>query len=543
MSAAQPLAFLLAALAIPVVVAYLHRRKRVRTTVPSAILFRAIAGQATPRRRSLAHPRHLLSLLLVVLALLAGVHAVADVRGHAEQPRDVVVVLDTSTSMATESSNGHTRLELAIAGLADLLAGLDVDDRVALVTTGAEVRVRTGLTREHDRLLEVARAQRTEWCGLGQEAPSCAAQAEAALRIADAMCRQSRAGAIVLLSDGVGVSVPPTHCPIHHTGVGQPGPNLGITGLSVREADTLGLTEVYLQLTNTGPAREVEVELRVDDLVVDVVPLDVEADGQIEHLRRLELPPGAIVTARLRRLDEDVLPADDIAETPRRAGRHIAVLLVAETARSFTAEALELHPRVDLTIIGPHDRPPGDPQDLLVLETTYLAGPLPPSNHVVALGTPPAELGLPERGRFAAPELVRWSGDHPLLRFVDLEGLALPRARTLERRDTEQPLVETDEGILMALARWNDRDVLYLGFSPAESDIVLRVGFVNLVANIVEWATPRLDSSEAPPLAPALPALESRVDPPDRLEGTLEDGLTRRISGGPTHPRSAVSSW
>jgi hypothetical protein len=539
MSAAQPLAFLLAALALPLVLGYLHRRKRVRTQVPSIILFRGIAGEATPRRSSLAHPRHLLSLLLMVLALLAAVHAVADVRADAEHPHDFVIVLDTSTSMGAVAPNGQTRLEDAVVRLSDLLAKLAVDDRVALVTMGAQTRVRVGLTRDHARIFDVASAQQPSWCGVEPGASDgprgCAAQAEDALRIADAMCRRSRGGSVVLISDGVGVSIPSTQCPIRHVRVGQAGPNVGITGLAVREADALGLAEIYVQLTATGPGHEVEVELYVDDTVVDVLSLDVPAQGQVERLHRLELPPGEHVTAALRHAGEDVLAADDVARTPRRAGQRVAVMLVAQTRRSFAAEALKLHPRVDLTVIGPHDPPPTRSHDLLVLETSYLAGPIPAARRIVALGTPPEELGLQERGRFAAPEIVRWSVDDPLLRFVDLEGLALPRATTLVQRDTERALIDSDEGVLAALGRWNERDILYLGFAPAESDLVLRVGFVNFIANVVEWAAP---AAEARPheaagrgLGAALPPLESRIDPPARLGGTITGTLGMRSSG------------
>src|SRR5690606_28454195 len=70
MSLANPWALALLGLALPVVAAYLHRRRRTPLRVPSAILLRVIAGQTTPKSRAMAKPRHLLSLLLVLLALL-----------------------------------------------------------------------------------------------------------------------------------------------------------------------------------------------------------------------------------------------------------------------------------------------------------------------------------------------------------------------------------------------------------------------------------------------------------------------------------------
>ena len=52
MNLAQPWALALAAVALPVIAAYFHRRRKTPLVVPSAILLRAIAGEATPRRFS-----------------------------------------------------------------------------------------------------------------------------------------------------------------------------------------------------------------------------------------------------------------------------------------------------------------------------------------------------------------------------------------------------------------------------------------------------------------------------------------------------------
>lgn len=43
---------------------------------------------------------------------------------------------------------------------------------------------------------------------------------------------------------------------------------------------------------------------------------------------------------------------------------------------------------------------------------------------------------------------------------------------------------------------WRDRALIYFGFRPERSDLVLRVAFVNLIANLVEWASPPSEGSE-----------------------------------------------
>ncbi len=515
MNLAQPWALALAGLALPLVLAYLHRRRRTPLNVPSAILLRVIAGTATPTSRAVAKPRHLLSLLLVLLALAGLVAALTDLQREDEQPRNYIVVLDTSASMgATSPGDDTTRLAQAVARLEEAVGRLGQQDRVALITVDERAVVRVGLTEDHAAMLAVARAQQPAGTSEG---------AAAALRIADAMCHANAHAAVVLLSDGVGVSAPTTRCAIEHVPVGRLGPNVGINALSVREADALGLAEVYLAVTSDRDApSEVEVELLLDDQLIEVVPLDLPAEGEVKRLLRVPMAPGRRVTAQLRDEGVDVLAADDTAWAPRRLGGRVRALLVTGTRLSFTAEALRLHPRVDLTVIGPTDDTPGGAFDLVVLEAERPAAALPEAGHVVALGVPATDLGIRVRTPdVKGAEIVRWSFEDPLFRFVSFDDVQVPKANVLEVAEGQTALVDSDLGPLAVLASTTDRQLLAFGFLPHETDFVLRVGFVNLVANLVEWAAPpppRAEGRDAE--AFALPASESRIDPPNQIAGT-----------------------
>lgn len=529
MNLAQPWALALAVLAIPVVVSYLHRRRRTPLRVPSAMLLRIIAGQTTPKSRAMAKPRHLVSLLLVLLALAGLVAALVDLQRDDEQPRNYIVVLDTSASMgATSPGDPTTRLQQAVARLEESVGKLGQQDRVALVTASDRAVVRVGLTEDHGRVLEVARTQ--EPGGTSEGAAS-------ALRIADAMCRANEHAVVVLLTDGVGVSTPDTRCSIEHVPVGRLGPNVGINALSVREADALGLAEVYLAVTADRDAPgELEVELYVDDLLIEVVPLDLPAEGEVKRLLRVPMPPGRRVTARLRDPGTDVLAADDAAWAPRRLGGRVRTLLVTETRLSFTAEALRLHPRVDLSLIGPTDQTPEESFDLVVLEAARPSAALPQASHVVSLGAPATDLGFAIRKEgVTGAEIVRWSFDDPLFRFVSFDEVQVPKANVLEVGEGQTALVDSDLGPLAVASNTADQRRIAFGFLPHETDFVLRVGFVNLVANLVEWAAP------APPAAVgedaeafALPAIESRIDPPSQIDGTARGEFS-----GPVRTRMA----
>lgn len=522
MTPTLPFAFVALALAIPVVAAYLHRRRRLDKTVPSVILLRIIAGASRPTRRAWSRPRHLVSLALVLLALIGLVVALADLRDEADKPRDFVVVLDTSASMA--ATDGTTRLEHAIEAVQGALESLHPGDRVALVTTGGQTLVRIGLTEDHAKVFELA--QTAEAGGTSQGAAR-------AIRLADAICSAGREGSIVLVSDRVGVDVPATTCPIEHVSVGRDGPNAGIVALSVREADALGLSEVHVGVASRlGREQPLELTLKVDDAVVDVVSIDVPAAGDVEKLHRVPLPPGERVTASISHAREDVLALDDTASVARHGGERISVLLVAQTRLSFTAEALRLHPRVDLRLIGPQDAIGTDEHfDLVVLEADYQAGPIPLAPKLVALGTTASKLGVTPRGDVEAPEILRWSFDHPLFRFVDLQGLDVPKTQTLSPTTEQTSLIDTEQGSLALAGQWDGREMVYVGFAPHHSDLVLRVGFVNFVANLVEWAAPTLPEQDDG-RSGVLSAIETNVAPPGPLPGAAATRFAGSALGG-----------
>lgn len=529
MNPAQPLALALAALALPVIAAYLHRRRKTPKKVPSAILFRTIMGPQTPTSRAMAKPRHLLSLLLALLALAGLVAALADLQREGEQPRAYVVVLDTSASMGAQAiGDDQTRLDIAVDRLGQSLSRLGQRDRVALVTTGADNQVRMGFTEDKARVLEVARSLQPRGSSEGSVS---------ALRVADAMCRATDDATIVLFSDGVGVTAPSTRCAIEHVAVGRVGPNVGITGLSVREADTLGLAEVYVAVTSDRDAEgQVEVGIELDGHLMDVLSVEVPASGEAKKLHRVALPPGKRVSARLQNLESDVLAADDVAWAPRRLGGRVSVLLVSTTRLSFTAEALRLHPRVDLTVAGPFDEIVDPEYDLVILETERAASKLPAAGHLVALGVDPTPFGIEAKGAVDEPEIVRWDFDDPLFRFVKFDRLALPQSMVLQPTDEQTALIDSESGPLAVAGRTEDREVVAFGFSPHASDFVLQVGFVNFIANVVEWAAPPLPPGEEEDEAFSMPSIESRVTPPAQIGGT-----TRGDFSGPV--RKDLPVW
>ncbi|MBN1945805.1 MAG: VWA domain-containing protein [Bradymonadales bacterium] len=482
MSFANPWAIWAAALAAPVILAFLVRRWRRRRQVPSLLLYRRLAHQSSTRLH-FATPRHLVALLLTLLALSALVLAALGPRGVDRVWRRYLVVLDTSASMdAREPLQEHSRWERALAQLGDFTGNVGPQDQVALITFGPEARLRTGWTDNPGALL--AAASRLTPAG-------SAAASAGALLIADAMCQQPETTEIILVSDGGRLSIPRLSCPLRYVQVGKVASNLGITGLTVREADALGLHEIYLAIHNgSEQERSATVELELDGQIIDVLTEPVPGGSTLERLVRLPLPSGEILSARLEVEGEDALAADDQAFAVVRPGGRVSVLYQGDYPTTFLAEALRMHPRVDLTVSGPEETfETAIPFDLVVVDSSLESVRL-PARHLLVLDANPDWFGLATSGRIPSPEIIRWSFDDPLFRFVNLDGVHLSGATATELPEGARSVMDTADGPLAFLFEHQGAEVLYFTFHPDSSDFPLRVAFVNLVANIVEWAQP-----------------------------------------------------
>ena len=151
MSLGSPLFLGLLALSVPIFVFFLSRRKVKQVQVSSVQIYRVLLTNR-PTRRSFSTLRHLLALLLTLMALGLLVLALIDLRGSADGPRDFVVVLDTSASMgAVEDGQSASRWERAVDELEGFIRDLNDEDRVALVTSGPAPAVAVGFTRNRAR--------------------------------------------------------------------------------------------------------------------------------------------------------------------------------------------------------------------------------------------------------------------------------------------------------------------------------------------------------------------------------------------------------
>lgn len=485
MSWGTPWALALAALAVPVLAAFLSRNRVVRRHVSSLEIYRVLQEQVE-LQRAMALPHHWLSLLLVLVALALGVLAIAEPRRGPPEP--VVVVVDASSSMATLEGR-QTRWDDARTQVRHALRRLGSDAPITLVQLTDTPGVLAGPTLDH-------RAVRDALDGV---ALGGGADLDAARALVDGLCGP---GGVVWVSDR---APPALACPVEHLAVGSDQPNVALTDLSVRETDGLGLVEVQVRVANHTP-QDVDVDVRLEDdqgALIDVIGLHVASGRSDSRAIRRALEPG---TLRAVIAGQDANPLDDAAHVELTARAPADVLLVTDLPQGFLARALALHPTAALTVAAP-SAIPLDPVHLVVLEAAPQA-PVPPGQ-VLAFDVPIDGVHVLDTVR--TPDITRWDFGHPLLRFVDLDGLGIGRARVLAGG---APLVESGAGPIAVETPGAWR----FGWDPQDSDLVLRSDLLNLLANAVEisgpaWVAPASAGSGDGDLSVSLGPTDARVVP------------------------------
>lgn len=509
-------------LAIPVLLAFLFRRRKEVVRVPSTLLWRKVAVARAPNRR--------IRSIVRLLALLACVGAVAALALAAARPvgassgETVALVIDTSASMGDGSDGGG--LERAKDWATDFLSSRGANDRVVLVTAGAEPQNVAGPTNDAailaDALDEI-------------EAERDSADLGAALELAVELVRPHPSARVVLLTDGGssrGAPLVSDDKVAVQSVVFAPESrdNAGITGLAaylLPDATAFDEREVWVEVaTASRVARRLRVILSVGEIELARETIAVDAGGHAQLRRRLRFE-GEVV-ARVEPADglADASSLDD--EALLRVGRAEPgrVVIIVDPARDdsasfFVERAARAAGAAELVSLAPAEAASVRPDDLVILLGD--AG-IRPNAPTLLLDTPPqgatgAELTAD------AMNLRSIDERSSLLAGVALDGITIERATALDaetiHRLDAHALVDLDGGTVVAdggagRSRW-----IFVGIDPTGSDLVLRVAFPVLVSN----ALVALSGANETRVAETVPRSEVVFEPApeeDRIEAHAE---------------------
>lgn len=444
-----------------------------RVVVPSTLIWARVLKE---RKRRSDFWRWLVSLLValavgLLIALSIGNPEVEALSGSA---RRLAIVLDTSPTMATETSTGQTRWEVALQKARELVNEGSVAGEYLITDTGGELPG-AGFT-SRGRALEL----------LDELQPSLRDRAQ--FPESDPSLAEDPDTDVYLIGDGVLVRDVPSH--VKSISVFAPADNVGITAFDLRPVPAEPTRyEGFLEISNhgreskrvviqidgtAGASDQRAVTLGAGEVLGESLDVDNFLSGPI---RVLIDAPG------------DALALDNVAYTYLAAPRRVRTVLVT-SGNVYLETLLELDPRVALEIIAPESYEA--PASVEGLPELYVMDRFAPNEQPLApalLIRPPAAPWLPVQNGADMTELslagVR--SEHPLLQHVSLEDVVVEKAASVSPGDHEVAAGSVDQPILLVgeiPTRWAE-----LTFDLGDSNFPLQSGFPIFLANAVAWLT------------------------------------------------------
>lgn len=495
MSVAVPVA-LWGLLVLPLIVfLYMLRTRRQDLPVSTLLLWQRARRDLAARRPARRFERSLLLLLqLLAAALLVGALARPQVRLHGASGMGTVVVVDSSASMQARDV-APSRFAGALAqahAVVDAARG-----PVMVVDAAASPRI-------VQRFADASDAHRALGALRPTDGPSRLDQA-----VTLALGQRLAGGVRVeVFTDRAGAQLPGVG---YHV-VGAEAANVGIAAVTVEQAP--GGSTLVVQVHNAGPRAE-------------QVPLLVMQGARRLAARTITAGPGAVssvaipisATGVLRVIldREDLLSVDNTAFAI--AGARPPRVLVAGTPDRVLAEALAAIP-VRFTGVQRITSEALAAADVVILNRTPPEE-LPPGNYLL-LGTTAPNLPLEVQNRIRAPQVVRWSVRHPVMRYVALEDVRIGEALVLVPKGGEV-LAEGVTPLVWAYEGQGVRAVV-IAFTLEQSDLPLHMAFPIFLQNALTWlgGAQRIYQAGSPIILPSRGASDAELQEPDGTRRHLQ---------------------
>lgn len=479
---------------------YILRLRRRRVWVAFLALWeRSLVERKASALRS--RLQRLLSLLISLLIVLALVLALGDPRPDEEQEegRSIAVLLDVSASMGEASGKG-TRLDAARERVKAWLPSLGPGDEMLLIELGARPRPFAPATGDAELLREALKEA---------EVLDVSADLEAGLRLAQDALRGREHPQVILVSDG---ALPPVDArafpglpKVYFESVAKKqaaeSQNVGISSFSARRYPLSGdRFEVLVELKNDGSAAA-EVELSLffatergeRGAQLDLQRATLPAKGALaQSYSNLDHAETGLI-AELRRVDSvpDPFSRDNIART-LLSERIPAKVLVVGKPDNFLDAALLLEESLEVKRVSAEEYPPAGKYDV-----TIFNGVFPPrasaTGAALYLGVPadmgeyPVEIGE-ELTLFG---FDTWKENSTVFRLVDPYNVQVLKGRALVPQKSDEVLGASNSGPILVRGKRAEGEFLALGFSPRDSDFVLRTAWPLFVLNVIDELFPR----------------------------------------------------
>ncbi len=528
MSFLTPLALIGGLLAIPVLLLYMLRLRRREVVVSSTFLWQQIVRDNeanTPWQRL----RRNLLLLLQLLILAALVFALARpfIIVPAVTTGQIELLLDASASMnATDMPNGGSRFDEAKRQALGIVDTLSANDTMTIIRVSDVSEVIQPATNDAIALrAAINNAQPTkaeaDWVG--------------ALTLASADAVDTSNFNLVIIGDGGlgnASGLPGVPGKVQYIPIGQSNSNLAISALATRALPGQQ-PELFAQITNYS---------QQDANVI----FDLRVDGNLFKADRYTVPAGAslpitydtlpekfsVLQAGLTMPAESTVP-DNLAEdntawaVESGSGQHRA-LLISES-NLFLEQVLRSLPGIQAFRGDPNLSLPNDPYDLYIFDGWLPADNILPDGDLLIINPPRSTRLFTVGAESDQTGHILVKRDDPRMSFVDFESVNILKFRSVTGADWADELIKADGGPLLLAGVQDGRHVAILTFDLHNSDLPLQITWPILMANLLEWFTPRAAIS----VPGGLQVGQSlSIQPPldaSSIHFTLPDGSTRDL--------------
>jgi hypothetical protein len=479
----NPLALWALTAIIPLAAVYLLKIKPRRQPTTALFLWQQILSQ---RKSSTLFQRlrHLLSLLMMLLAFIAIVMMMARPQFGVQSKQDLLIVIDHSASM-NAMDHGSTRLQQAKANARQMVLALHGRQRAAVAILADDLVYLCHLTDDTRQLTDAIDAIKP-----GHTAITSAALAQVGQQ--PAWAREHR---VIVLSDGCfDLKKWPENQHVSLERIGTPQQNVGITVCDLRPlpatVPTLGL---YVQLASTYD-KEIEVELSLSYLgqaedskrLVKLWPMKLKPgvnDGQVFEIA--DDTPGRWVLE----LDHaDALAEDNVASLIVEQPSPVKVGVAAEPRYFFQHAVNAFAGHQAMMVLSEADQ-----ADVVLAQQAapkaacaVIFAPQQTSPWWENVGTP-LEAFVPK---------VQIK-DHPALRYLDMSALRFTGARQVKLPIGTVVWVQSDQGV--PLVWWGQhagQSAIVVNMDPAEDSFYLSPYFPVMIQSFASYLAGR---QAAPP--------------------------------------------
>ena len=449
--------------AAAVVVLFFLKLRRRRVVVASSLLWRRVLDDSETSSLMEKLRRWIsLAVALAIALLIALSLGRPQIEALSGQMRPIVIVVDSSPTMATRTSTGRTRWEAAVEQARRILE--NTNSPAGFLAADTSGRVQTPLTGDRAAISAALDRMRPFPGQLGfPDVPISGTD-------------------LYFISDGVA----PLDVPVsaHSVSVFEPADNVGITAFEVQVDPTSPSGyRAHLEVSNYSEEdKNVRILMSGAGGGRATRAISIQTGGAWKSQFDMSQFDGGGIRVSVQ-ADGDALAIDDTAFAYLPMRTRARVILVTRATGGYLETLLRLSPGVNLSVVRPEDFRETTTSDVYTFEG--LAPGVEPAKPSLVFGA--ANVGwLPRPVRTVQePRVASWDSDHPIMPFVQLHDLKIERAGQIEAGDATV-VASSEEGPLI-VAMDGPRKRVLVTFDLESSDFALHLGFPVFVQNVLRW--------------------------------------------------------